>query len=214
MSDKKKKTKTVMPKWMDCAWRRVPCGRDNCPICRRVKEERDRHLASGEDPDAIETVLEDVGRSLKEALAMIKADAKRRGFKITNLDKISEPPRPGAWPLYIRVKEWRDGIYGLADESDMTSSAWLYTDEAEDLLWYVNTLIAKTYRQLCNRWHLKHGDEYGQEDYAYTRYVLGECFKILKESLAVFTGMEIEQKNKLKLALLILNNLEEEVMAI
>lgn len=213
MTQKKKKTSLIMPKWMDCSWRRLACGRDDCPICGRLKDNRARHIASGEDPESIAAALDDVGYSLQEALAAIKEGARRHGIKVTNSPEINEPP-PGEFPLYKRLRDWRDDIYDLAENSDMTNSTWLYTEAADDLLWYTNTILIKTYRQLCNRWHLDRGDKYGEEDYAYTRYVLAECARILKESLTVFTKMDIEQKNKLTVALLFLNNLETEIFAI
>ena len=64
--------KFKMPKWMECTWRRVPCGRDDCPICSRIKKDRQRYIERGEDPDAAESVFEDVSRNFKEALQMIK----------------------------------------------------------------------------------------------------------------------------------------------
>ncbi|MBU4298954.1 hypothetical protein KJ636_02845 [Patescibacteria group bacterium] len=36
-----------MPKWMECNWRRVPCGKENCPICGRIKKDRQRLIYSG-----------------------------------------------------------------------------------------------------------------------------------------------------------------------
>ena len=72
------KTKTAkfkMPKWMDCAWRRVACEKDSCPICGRINKDRKRHIEAGEDPDDIGMVFEDVGRTFKETLELIKKDA-------------------------------------------------------------------------------------------------------------------------------------------
>ena len=58
------------------------------------------------------------------------------------------------------------------------------SETIKDLSWYSNTFTVKTYRQLCNRWHIKKGDEYGKFDYEYTKYVLEECVRILKKSLS------------------------------
>ena len=213
-SNSQKKTKFTMPKWMDCAWRRERCQQKDCPICSRIEKDRERHLKRGEDPDTLEAALADVGTQFKEILSTIKADAARHGFKISNIDNVKEPPEPHKFPLYNKVFDWRQDIYNTAYESDEVSSSWLYTEAAEDLLWYANTLIAKTYRQLCNRWHIKEGDEYGQEDFDYTRYVLKECFSILKHSLAELTKMDITQKGKFTIALVMLNSLEREILKI
>ena len=29
-----------IPKWMDCTWRRIPCGRDSCSICGKINKHR------------------------------------------------------------------------------------------------------------------------------------------------------------------------------
>jgi hypothetical protein len=81
-------------------------------------------------------------------------------------------------------------------------------------LWYANTILAKTYRQLCNRWHVARGDDYGREDYLYTQYVLAECFRILHKALRALGGMDIEQKNKFALADYFLTEIEQEIKSI
>lgn len=173
-----------MPKWMECTWRRVACGKDDCKICGKIKQDRLRHIMAGEDPDSMESVFEDVGRNLKETLAMVRRDAKRLGIDVTNIDDIQEPPEPWDFPLYEKVKTWHDAVANIAATADAQGPAWLRTEAALDLFWYANTLTAKVYRQLCNRWHMDHGDGYGEFDYAYTKQVLGECLGILEASLS------------------------------
>lgn len=220
--DKKSKNKNKveekfeMPKWMDCSWRRIPCGKNNCPICGRIKKDRQRHIKKGEDPDTMEAALEDISRNFKEVMEVIREDARKHGFDIDNvkLEEIKEPPRPHEFPIYNKIKNWHHDIYKIADESDATNSAWLFNEEAEDLLWYSNTILAKTYRQLCNTWQMEHGEDYGDEDHKYTRYVLGECLSILKNALAALSRMEIEQKLKLNLALVYLTGIEKDILEI
>lgn len=209
-----KKSKWPFQKWQDCAWRRKACGKDSCPICGRIKKDRQKHIDQGEDPDSIKSVMEDVGGSLQEALAAIKADAKAKGIDITNIGGIQEPPEPEFFPLYLEVNLWRKNIYKIAEDSDMTSSAWLYSEVGEDLLWYANTLAAKAYRQLCNRWHLENGDNYGDCDYTYTGYAIKESLKILNQALTELGEIDTEFKNKFKLAKLHLNILEDKIKAI
>lgn len=48
----------------------------------------------------------------------------------------------------------------------------------------MNTLTAKVYRQLCNRWHMDQKDSYGEFDYTYTQHVLEVCLDILEKSLS------------------------------
>lgn len=209
-----KKDKFKMPKWMDCAWRRVACERDNCPICGRVEKDRQRHIKKGEGPDDMKCVLEDVERNLKEALGMIKKDAERMGIDISNIDDIEEPPEPEKFPLYNKVGQWRKTILLIGETAENLDNFWLHTEAAADLFWYCNTIAAKTYRQLCNRWHLDHGDDYGEFDYEYTNCVLKECFRILKNALKVLAKNDTSLNKDLGLAFVELKNLEKEIMKI
>ncbi|MDA2922951.1 hypothetical protein MYX07_06840, partial [Patescibacteria group bacterium AH-259-L07] len=206
-----------MSKWMECAWRCVPCGKDECKICGSIKRDLQKHIERGEDPYSIESALEDVGDTFREALTMIKKDAKRRGIDIDNIDDIKEPPRPEEFPLYKKAKKWRDTIFKIAEaehQSHKGESLWLNTEEAADLFWYSSTLSAKTYRQLCNRWHIETGDGYGDFDYTYTKYVLKECLTILKKSLKDLSFLAPAKTGELISALAELNDLEKEILKI
>lgn len=174
-----------MPEWMDCAWRRVPCGKHTCPICGRVAKQREKHIKESKNPDSMEMVFEDVRTELEEALLIIKMDARQRGLDILNLDNIKEPPKALEFPLWRRVNKWGEEIFSFSKEAEKNGQFWLQTESAADFLWYSNTLMIKTYRQLCNSWHIEKNDGYGEFDHAYTAGVLKECLKILKESLAV-----------------------------
>lgn len=203
-----------MPKWMECTWRRVPCGKDNCPICGRIKRDRQRHIERGEDPDDIRSVFEDVSRNFKEVLEMIKKDAQSLGIDITNIKNIKEPPEPEKFPLYKKVRAWNKSVFKIADEAELSGNWWIYTKAAADLFWYANTLMAKTYRQLCNRWHIENGDEYGEFDYQYTRYVLKECFKILRNSFKELVSNNYLQKRELDSVYSNLLKLEKQIIKI
>lgn len=186
-----------MPKWMECTWRRVPCGKDECPICGRIKKDRQRHILKGEDPDDLKSVLEDVGRNFKETFEMIKKDAKSKGFDITNIENIKEPPEPKEFPFYNEVEKWNKSVMTLGNTAQTLGEFWIHTEEAADLFWYANTLMAKTYRQLCNKWHIKNGDDYGEFDYQYTKHVLKECLKMLNNSLKILISNDYLQKREL-----------------
>ncbi|MBA3047377.1 hypothetical protein KKC83_03120 [Patescibacteria group bacterium] len=210
----KNKEEFQMPEWMECAWRRVPCDRDDCKICGKIKRERARHIAAGENPDDMSVALEDVGNDFKEMLSMIKADAAAHGFDIENIDDIQEPPEPNDFPFYNQAAEWSADIHKMAEQAYDNLDAWPELEPGLDLLWYSNTILAKIYRQLCNRWHIEQGDEYGEEDYKYTKYVLGECLAILKKSLGELITMYPEQKGKFNLSLIMLSGIEEQAMKI
>lgn len=204
----------TIPKWWECGWRRVPCGKDSCRLCGRINKDRARHIAVGENPDDARSVFEDVSNNLKEALTMIKKDAAARGIDITNIADIKEPPGPEEFPLYKKVDKWHKGISELVKDAEQTDSLWLLTEAAEDLLWYKNTVLAKTYRQLSNRWHLKQGDGYGDIDYQYTGYVLTECLNILDRRLRELSSLASPQKAELMVALPRLMDLKKKILKI
>jgi len=206
--------KAKFPQWMDCAWRRVPCNKDGCRICGKINRNRKRHIAEGHDPDDLAVVFEDVGNNLKEALLMIKQDAEKHGIDISNIEDIQEPPKPNEFPLYKKVKRWRDGIHKLAEHAETANSVWPETEAGQDLIWYSNTLMVKTYRQLCNRWHLENGDDYGDYDYEYTGGVLRECLKILKKAFTTLSELSLEQNGKLTIASVYLAGLEKDILNI
>jgi len=182
---------------MDCAWRRVACEKDTCPICGHINKDRKRHIDVGEDPDDIDMIFEDVGRTFKETLELIKKDAESKGFDITNIDDIKEPPRPEKFGLYRKLAEWHKELTKFLAIAEKSESMWLYTPEGQDLSWYKNILLAKVYRQLCNRWELDNGAEYGKEDFEYTKYVLDECFKILESAFSELIQIDSPQKSGL-----------------
>lgn len=183
-----------IPKWWECNWRRIPCGEDDCRLCGKIKKDRKRHVLRGEDPDSIKSVFEDVGNSLGEALAMIKQHAAEMGIDITNINEreFKEPPEPDEFPLYERTLSWRELLYETLAIEGLVVEDKEPDETVKDLLWYSNTLIAKTYRQLCNRWHIKQKVGEGEFDYKYTKYVLGECLKILQSSLLAVIAQEAE----------------------
>jgi hypothetical protein len=190
-----------MPEWMDCTWRRNACGKEECKICGRILRDRQKHVEEGEDPDSMEAAMEDVGNNLKEALEMIKKDAEEKGIDISNIDDIKEPPEPKEFPLYLEAKKLNEMILEIGESARLSDSRWFDTEIAQDLFWYNNTLLVKIYRQLCNIWHIKEDDGYGEFDYGYTDYVIKECLEILKQALAQLSFLDSPQKADLMLAL-------------
>ncbi|MDP2703856.1 MAG: hypothetical protein Q8P01_01390 [bacterium] len=205
-----------MPEWMECVWRRVPCGELDCKICGRIQRDRMRHAMKGEDPDDMKNVFEDVGRNLQEAMTMIRKDAEARGIDITNLDdvEIEEEPKPEDFPLYDRVMAWQKSASEMIQEADEREELWLLTEAAADLLWYKNTLCVKTFRQLTNRWHMDRGDEYEVFDHNYTGYVLTMCLNLLKKSLRDLKKSVSSQADTFDILLKNLKALEKEIVRI
>lgn len=209
----KKTRPKEMKAWQDCQWLRVQCGKDECPICGRIKRDRERHIKKGEDPDSMEAMFKDVGNVFKETLAMLKKDAAKHGIDLDNLDKTDMPesPEPEDFPLYNKAYAWRQGIYEIAEASDDVSSAWLYSEAGEDLLWYANTLMAKIFRQLSNVREMEQGEEYMDLEYNYTGYVLGEVFHILDKALKQLNQDDGPQAAKFNLARLTLDGIRDKL---
>lgn len=204
------------PTWWECTWRRISCGKDACPICGKIKQDQLRHIMKGEDPDDWKSIFEDMGNSLAKTLRMLKEHMQEAGIDLENIGEaeMEEPPEPEKFPLHQEVNSWMKDIEALAESAQSTRSLWLATEAAADLLWYKNTLAVKTYRQLCNRWHLDRGDNYGEVDFKYTKYVLEECIRILKQSLVQLSEFGSPQKGALMLSLNKLAEFERKVMAI
>lgn len=203
-----------IPDWMDCTWRRVPCGQDDCPICGKIKKQRNKHLEKGEDPDDLECVFEDVKESFGEVFEMLEKDAEKMGIDLENLEDVEEPPKPEEFELYNKVKEWRDDVMEILKEASVEEASWLEDEAGKDLTWYANTIIAKTYRQLSNRWELDNGDDYAKEDFAYTQRVLEESFKILDKAMFELQKQDTGFSQKFHLAKMFLRNLKDEVLKI
>ena len=209
---KKAKTEYQIPQWMECAWRRVPCGKKSCPICGRLAAQYERHIEAGEDPNDMEMMFADVAHGFKETLELIKQDAKSKGIDIQGLNEVKEPPRPQAFPLYRKVSAWYQQVSFLAESADAGGDLWLATEAGADLIWYKNILLSKVYRQLCTRWEKKQGLEYGDTDLRYTGKILKEVAGILTKSLEELTALESAQKGGLFLSLVSLQQLKKQIV--
>jgi hypothetical protein len=204
------------PAWMECTWRRIPCGRDECIICGRIKQDRLRNMMKWENSDDMKSAFEDVGNSLAETLRMLKEQMEEAGIELENIGEaeMEEPPRAEEFPLYKKVEEWGRKIRHIAESAEKSQSLWLSIEATDDIIWYSRVIIAKTYRQLRTRWHIDRGGRYGEFDLAYTKYVLEECIKILKQSLAQVSELKSPQKEALISSLHQLSDLEKEIVSI
>ena len=175
-------TDEEVERMLDCAWKRIPCGSDSCPICGRINRDRRKFISQGKDPDSLESVFESVGAQLAETLAMVKKDTDRMGIDITNLDDVKDAPEPESFPLALKAEKWYKNLMKYVQKENETSAAWLLTEESLDLRWYAGTLNVKIYRQLCNRWYIDNEKDYGEFDYAYTTKVLDEVCEIINRA--------------------------------
>ena len=170
--------------WLDCAWKRVPCGKRSCPLCGRVARDRDRLLREGKDPDSIQGVFDSVGASFAETMALMQKEAERLGIDISNLDDIKEPPEPAAFPLWVTTRAWQMRLRAFVSVEEKRGAHWLRTEAAANLTWYAGTFGAKVYRQLSNEWHIARNDGYGDFDYEYTADVLRRVIMMLMKAFA------------------------------
>lgn len=174
----------IMPKWMDCSWKRVPCGSPDCPICGRMAKEDEKIIKKGKNPESPEILFDGIASSLEEAIEMLKKEADKLGIDLSDLPEIKEPPTPDQFPLSDKVYNWMKKVSRLGKSAIKKESPWLLSEEAADLLWYSITLMTKTYRQLCNVWNMKNNaNMFEKTDYEYTGRVLKEVVEILDKSL-------------------------------
>lgn len=204
----------AVPTWMDCTWKRVPCGKSKCPICGRMERDSAGHIEKSEDPESIESAIEDMEHNLSEALAVIKEDARAKGIDLANLENIVPPPKPDAFPLWKKVFNWSKCLSDLGLKAKEEGRSWTMTEAADDLFWYKETLCTKTYRQLVSRFEIEAGSDYGNFDYAYTKGVLNECARILEDSLGTLSSIASPQQKKIAASLDELKGLKKEIFAI
>ena len=94
-----------IPKWMDCSWRRVPCGKKSCKICGTLKKNYGKRFFGTERAYSdFDDIFSSVSLTFKDILKTIKEDAAKKGIEITNIDKIKNPPEPRAFSIYKKAK--------------------------------------------------------------------------------------------------------------
>lgn len=91
---------------------------------------------------------------------------------------------------------------------------WVNSKAAADLLWYSGILSSKTYHELANVWEIQHGDQFGNVDYQYTKFVIQESLRILEESFRELTQYTSPQKVPLMVGLQKLLDLRSEILKI
>lgn len=206
-----------LPAWIDCSWRRVVCGRDDCPICSRIERDRQKYTILGEDPDNPQVLMEVLTGSLREVVVTMRKIATEMDIDLSNLNDVDEEPdlpEPDAFSLYCDVWAWREDVDRATNEAELNGAFWPYTEDAEDLGWYKNTLCTKVYRQLCNRWKLERGNEDVWTDYEYTHRVLHECCELLERALKSIASPEDPLRHTASSLLEQFHTIEERILAI
>jgi hypothetical protein len=204
----------MLPSWMDCTWRRVACGTKDCPLCVRVTQNRARHLEKGEDPDGPEARLEDVALCINAAMVMVREGSDKHVLDNWQAEYGAEGPQLQNLPQGWRTVQWCRRIVRLGKIALADREAWLLTEAAADLFWYVDTLAMKVARQLVNRWEVDNGDKDATPDYEYTRKVIRECVRILQAALDQLALLDSGEKAELISVLMDLRELKEVVCSI
>ncbi len=202
------------PKWWECQWRRITCGKDSCRLCGSINKRRRYHLAKGEDPDSMESVFSDVSSSFIETLELLKKQSEKLGVNLADMEDVeeNEPPDYSSNPIFQRVEKWHKGIAKLGLEAEDAFLAWRHSDAGKDLLWYPSMLVVKLRRQLDNLWELSNGHEYIDMDIEYTAYILRESITILKKALVELSSLRTPQKIDFTLYLNELENIEPDIL--
>ena len=175
----------IAPDWWECQWRRNPCNRPECPLCGRMIKQRYKHQFKGEDPDSMESAVQDIGDSFAETMMMLQQAAKEQGIDLDAIPEDGTESPPDEFPISNKATEWAARLNQFAK---WAGDECTLTDEGQNLMWYANLIPAKAYRNLCSVWRFNKGQLDDRLDYTYTQYVIGECIKIVKGSLASLTS--------------------------
>lgn len=181
--------------WLDCVWKRISCGKDSCPICGRINQDKKRLAREGKNPDSIQTAFDSLGANLAETMALIQKDAKAMGIDVSNLKDVADAPEAESFPLAVRAEKWYSSIMDLYKKEEIRGAAWLLTEEALDLNWYAGIFNAKVYRQLCNKWYFDNEKNYGDFDYIYTSRVIKEVGGIVSGAFEKLLPMASDFKS-------------------
>jgi len=185
------------PKWMECQWRREPCNKIDCPLCYRLLKQEQKHRIRGEDPNDMKVVLEDVKESFDETFALIQEGAEKFGIDLNNIpnDPKLEERDLMEHPFNKKIHNWIIKIHGFIRGIYERGAVWINTEEWKDLEWYHAMLGAKVYRQLCNKRDMENIDR-DPSDYVYTKGVIEEITKILKNSFHALLSYNLTYSEK------------------
>lgn len=143
-----------IPPYNYCDYRCERCEyADECVVYKKDRVRRVEHILRGEDPDDINTVLEDVGKNMEDTMRMIYEQAEEMGIDLDNVveEDIEEKPDPKEDPLhklaYRFTLKTHDFLKDVEKKVLITPEIKTYFDE---LRWYHTLLSAKLYRALCS----------------------------------------------------------------
>lgn len=204
-----RKKKNAIPTWMDCVWRRIPCGKESCPICSVPKSEAD----TSPSVDELWKSLEEGNELQKNDLARLSRRMWEAGFAFEKVEsKQARPPEPHAFAFYRKIRHWQQSLFGIINEAQDLGYLWPYSEASADIFWYANVLLAKVYRQLIAQKSISKSIHSRDPEYQYTQYILEECVGTIKKALHELSYLQSDQKAELILALSRITKLEDEII--
>jgi hypothetical protein len=128
-----------------------------CLLFSRDSKRRADHIARGEDPDDLKTVMDDVQSDLRESLEMIQKDASDLGINLNQITEkerrqvkeFSHPLHSKAEGLSFNIHQFRKKATNLfLDESSNDSDKKVQSDSLDVLAWYEFQFSVKLKRAL------------------------------------------------------------------
>jgi hypothetical protein len=173
-----------IPLWEDCQWKRDACNKDSCPFCGKINKLTESRLKTVENKKENKANFEELGKTFDDVVNLFRSDAKRLGIDLDAGTFDESIPFPEDYSICRKLINWQQGIYDIASESDDIFDIWLHSDAGKNLLWYSNTIISKTYRQLLSIDRMRTEKNLTLKlDFKYTAYILNEVIKIIDDSL-------------------------------
>ncbi|GEM_PF-3208308 len=127
-----------------------------CKICKEEIERVERYKKEGKDPYDMKNVLEDVGKDLALAMAMVTKKAKEMGIDLDNLpDEEDDEPSHESYPIFNTIKKYGDKIEKEIKELEIIpvdADIQLVMKAVDAFSHSRHYIIAKIGRALSSRW--------------------------------------------------------------
>ena len=126
-----------------------------CKVCKEELERLKEYKRKGKDPYDMKNVLDDVGKDLAKALAMVTKKAQEMGIDLDNLPDEPEPPPHESYPIFNVIIKYGEKIEKVIKELEVVP---IDIDKeliikAVDVLFHSRYyIIAKIGRALSSRW--------------------------------------------------------------
>lgn len=203
-------TLTAAPRWLECTWRREPCGKKSCPVCSLLTEERCRLVEQEEPEEIILDLLDDLRYSVAEAfLAIVDS----RHYARNHTERRAKAPvrrSPRRFAIYRRLDAWHEALHRVFDDAEYLESLWVDSSDAADVDWYAHVLLDYVHRQSMHRARLNERQLATLLASKYTRQVIATVSGLLLDRLRRLALLDCREKGALMLLLSRFATLESE----